>query len=222
MRIAYTIHESIRRAITMLMACCFGLLSVNLVYAGMPDDRIEQIKKEYKFDTWAGNVKTSISVSSLKGFNRALAMVIKKQMKIFTPENEADQRLSLELVEDEMTSGAHIYLVVLASAREAQEEPFKEFVAHSRKPDYTLAASNTDYDVGDMCLYNLATNTPTGIVQIAGRPFIGRLYFSRGNVAVKIINNAKPGKTYIDILSLAKEIDALLCKRGGKDDIKIP
>jgi hypothetical protein len=217
MKKAHNTHTETLRTVTILVAVSFGLLGVVWTYPQLPSDRVDRLKREYKFDTWAGNVKTNISISSLKGLHQELQLKLKREFQVFTPESDTDKHVNFTILADKVMSGADISLGILSSARKAQEAPFNGFVTHSGKPNYTLASSNSEFDIGDMCLYGLATNAPAGIVLIAGRPFIGRLWFSRGNVAVKIINNAEPGKEYLDVLSIAKEIDSLLCKRGRKD-----
>jgi len=214
MKIISTRFIDALEGLKILMFLCFSLLSSVLSYAESPVDQIDQIKKAYNFEAWAGNVKTNISISNIEGFNNDLQSKLKKQTQLFTPEKETDKHVSLKILEDNIMSGADIDLGIFSSAREAQDAPFKGFSTHSRKPEYTLAIKKSDYDIGDMCLYNMASNLPPGIKQISNRPFIGRLYFTRGNVAVKIINNAEPEKEYLDILAIAKLIDSFLCMKG--------
>lgn len=178
-----------------------------------PTDRVsDRIKTKYHFEAWAGTVKTNLSISSLANVDKEL------QARLKTPVASRDTNvvteLSMRVVESQTQSGCRIYMTLYPTAQEAQEAPFKEFATHAREPDYVLAARGSDYDIGDTCLCSLATNMPDGIARVPTRPFLGRLYFSRGNVAVKIINNAEQGKEYVDVLSIAKEIDALLCRKG--------
>ena len=195
-----------------------GLMATISAHAGSPanespTDRIlNHIKETYDFETWAGTVKMNLSISSLANFDRKLQDLLKTP--VASHGTNAIDELHMQVVESKTRSGCRIYMSLYPTAREAQEAPFKEFVTHARVPDYALALKGSDYDIGDMCLYNLAAKAPNGIVQVVARPFLGRLYFSRGNVAVKIINNAKQGKAYVDVLSVAKEIDALLCRES--------
>ncbi|MEI6217670.1 MAG: hypothetical protein WCP86_02110 [bacterium] len=205
-------------AIFISAAIVIFIWSANRAHGQHPPDLArEQAKKRYNFDSWAGHTKTNLTIRSIA--HLAADLAARLPIQVHTPDNERAKQLSVELLESDSTSGGHLYVAICASPRDAQEVPFRGLAAHSSIPDYIMAERGSRFDVGDVCLYSTATNLPAGIVQVSGRPFIGRLYFSRGNVAVKIINNAEGGKEYLDLLSLAKEIDSLLSRRGLQDDM---
>jgi hypothetical protein len=213
-------HSAIRRTTRtgpILVVIAIGFLFtwhvVPIRGQNLLDTARERAKERYNFDAWAGRTKTNLIVQSLTGLPAELES--QRRIRVDTPDNERADKLSIELLEDSSTSGGRLYVAICSSPRDAQEALFRGFIALSSTPDYVMGKESTPFDIGDVCLYSIATNLPGGVLEVAGRPFIGRLYFSRNNVAVKIINNSEPGKKHLDVLAVAKFVDYLLAKEGA-------
>lgn len=200
-------------AVTSLVAVIL-ILNRSCAYAGTPDGRLARIKEFYKFSEWGGTVKIPgnnlsklpIAAADFRGYGRT---------KIITAERERDKHLSVEI----LGSGVEIDLRLHESALAAHEAMMRRFTVCSAPLSfYRKAEQESPMDIGDVCFFHTRSQPPAGALKVADRMFLRSVRFARSNVGVRIRKNAVEGSKYLDIVELAKFIDAKITRqtdRGG-------
>lgn len=181
--------------------------------SGLCDDcdglnsRVEKIKRQYDFYDWAGITRLQSKEISRLPFS-ATDFTRYPQVRFYGDE---DKSINVSIQGNEELSGADISMGIRETPRKAQEAILRGF-AYITKVDigYVKAEEGNEMDIGDVCFYPESSEAVEGsIVNVEGL-YLGRLYFTRNNVVVSIINNPVPGKKWLDIASLARFIDEKL------------
>lgn len=175
--------------------------------------RVNEIKELYRFSEWADVVKipnklyTKLPVKE-EDFKQY------GEIKVFTSEKERDRSLRISLLGNQRTSSVSISISLHASPLEAKGSIINEFsLVTFPGAICQRAEKGNKMDIGDVCFSSIRNEAPVGAHGKTTAPFMQRLYFTRNNISVRIINNAEENKQYLDIAELAKFIDQRLVER---------
>jgi len=199
----------------LVIACALGVFVLKLCgYTQSesgegPEVHLQRVKDLHKFNEWAGSVK----IPGMKIEKLALKEEDFRQygaIKISTPEELRDKKLNVKILGDPETGDVLVWIRPQASPLAAQESLMQSIaLATAPLPNYKKAEKGSKNDVGDVCFYPVRVWIPKETSQ----PVIRRLYFTRNNVLVCIINDHEGKSHYLDTLKLAIFIDEKLIKQ---------
>ena len=172
---------------------------------------IDSIKRFHQFDTWAGKVKIpGKKVLSLRFTTEEFESLLKGPVAVRGRKPET--ALFLDVRKTDERSGGHLWVCVREDPRASHEAHMQGFRYHSDL-GRTWRRARPDggpVDIGDVCFYWPRREPATVSGPPNGGPFHPRLFFSRNNVSVGIVNSAKDPKRSMDVEALARFIDQKL------------
>jgi hypothetical protein len=199
------------------MVPLFLMFVLQWSYAGQgdrepfPKQRMDEIKRLYGFDKWAGKVKTPDRRVEKLGIDPNFFDGISRKTRVFTPDPNRSKELDLNVVDRDTGLEVSIELVMANDPMAAHVDVIK-FLSLSTFPGPISKRvdpndPNDPHNVGDVCFVPIRPWIPAK----SKKPVIRDLVFCRNNVFVVLRNSGDETKeVYPDLGKIAVLIDRRL------------